>query len=289
MRRGASRAAAYHLQPPSRRWPGPSTAAWCPRHPCCCAFLVVDRPAGVCPAEPPAGRPALGRRRRGRHCQDAAAASVTGVRHTGSTHPVRVRDSAVRPCGVRPSGVRPLRVRRPGSADPAGCCPPPPVRCPAGCCPPPCPDASACSHLRRRRWDQVQAAGRPVTQQPVEVLMGCRAVGRLGRRLRRLGGRATPPEVVRWSVGVSVADPSRAGWRGRRRRPRVPAARPGRPGRRGERPWLAACAVGREQSPARAGRSGRVAGVLGLGGRPRWVVVVAPARRGGHRSGAGRG
>jgi hypothetical protein len=79
-------------------------------------------------------------------------ASVTGVRRAVSTQPVR-----------------------PGSGGPAGCCPP--VRCPVtpGRRPgvrrssrpmssrpmstPLCPVASVSSHLRRWRWDQVEAAG----------------------------------------------------------------------------------------------------------------------------------
>jgi len=66
-----------------------------------------------------------------------------------------------------------------------------------------------------------------------------------------------------------VSGESLAAWPGWVRRPRVPAARPGRPGRGAECRWLA----------ARGGRASRVAAALGLGGRPRCVVVVEPAAR----------
>jgi hypothetical protein len=114
-----------------------------------------------------------------------------------------------------------------------------------------------------------------------------RNLGRLGRQPRSPGDRRRC-RVVRWSVGCRWR--TRPGWDGQRRPP-LPAARPGRPGRRAEPPVAGGSAVAREQAPARAGpgRSGRVAGVHGLGGRPRCVVVVAVARQGGHPLGVPAG
>jgi hypothetical protein len=140
------------------------------------------------------------RRRRGRHCQDAAMASVTGVRRAVSTQPVR------RPGSGCPAGCCPPRPvsghlgGRPASGSPAGCCPR--VRCPLRPVSGPLvstrplssrlvstrPDASVFSHTGQWCWDQAGAAGQPSPREPVEVPVGCRAVGRLGPRPSRPGG-----------------------------------------------------------------------------------------------------
>jgi hypothetical protein len=118
---------------------------------------------------------------------------------------------------------------------------------------------------------------------------GCRAVdGSIDDRGGRDAGGAAQVALV---SRRSVADPGRRVGCGPRR-PRLPAARPGRPGRRPEeRPSPAAARWAPEQATARGGRIRRVAAVLGLGARPRWVVVAEPDARlgspGGARGGAG--
>ena len=76
--------------------------------------------------------------------------------------------------------------------------------------------------------------------------------------------------------GVSAADPAGLGEGGGGRA----CPMPGQAGQAGVgAPVAGGCAVGTEQAAARGCRTGRVAGVLGLGGRPRCVVVVEPAAR----------
>jgi hypothetical protein len=162
--------------------------------------------------------------------------SSSGVRRSGrllSTRPVSTL-SAVHPSGVQPS---------------------------------------VSSHLRHWRWDQAEASGQPSPRQRSRVVMGGRAVGRLGQWPRSPGGCDATRGRSLVRGGVGVADPGRVRC-GRRCRAAAPPA--------DGAPVAAAALWAGEQAAARAARSGRVAGVLGLGGRPRWVVVVAVARRGGH-------
>jgi hypothetical protein len=118
---------------------------------------LVGRRDGGCPAERPAGHPAVGRGRRGRQGQDAChgvgrrPASTMWFPRSGSV--VRVRRSSrpvSSPSGVQPvwcparpvsspSGVQPVRcparlVSSPSGVQPVRC---PPVRRPAGYGPPP--------------------------------------------------------------------------------------------------------------------------------------------------------
>jgi hypothetical protein len=124
------------------------------------------------------------------------------------------------------------------------------------------------------RWHRDLVGGSPC---------GCRAVdGSVDGRGGRDAGDAADVGLVR---GRSVADPGRRVGCGPRR-PGLPAERPARPGRRSERPSRAAARWARGQAAARAGGTGRVAGVLGLGGRPRWVVVAEPDARVGGPGGA---
>jgi hypothetical protein len=210
-------------------------------------------------------RPAATPRRRSPVCPawvSTHPVSVSGIRlssrpvsgHLGSSSSGSdARPSAVHPSGVQPSGVCPVR-----------------------------PHASVSSHAQavalgtrsrwpgdpdhRNRWGPRWLAGRR----------------RLDRRSRRLGrGRHCPSRVGRWEVGGGPGPPVGCG-----RRPRLPAERPGRPGRRAERPSRAAALWAREQVAARGGGTRGVAGVLGLGARPRWVVVAGPAGRVGGPGGA---
>ena len=188
VRRGASWTAAYHLQLTVVAVARPVRSSVMPSSSVLLSGPGVDRPDGVCPAEPPAGR----RCRRGRHCPDAAGrrspVSACGVHPSGSSSGIgcpavwcparpgsghsgsssRVRRSGrllSGPSGVQPSAVHPSGVSRPVSSRLLSA----PVWL----------VASVSSHLRRWRWDQVQAAGQPSPQQPVEVPVGGRAVGRL--------------------------------------------------------------------------------------------------------------
>jgi hypothetical protein len=189
-----------------------------------------------------------------------ATASVAGVQQALSTHPgsasgIRLSSrpvsghlgSSSRGSGGRPSAVHPFRC-------PAVCCPP--VRCPAVWCLPRRSGASVSSH----------SGG---------------GVGDPGR-----GGRyASDAAEVGLVSGRSLADPGRwVGWGPRR--PRLPTERPGRPGRRAERPSRAAARWAREQAAARGGCIRGVATVLGLGARPRCVVVAEPDARVGGPGGA---
>jgi hypothetical protein len=180
----------------------------------------------------------------------SSASSVQPVRCPVTR--VRRPGPGVRTDGVHPSGVPPAAVH--------------PVR----------PDASVSSHPRRWRWGPGRCGGAPCPQERVEVPVGGRALQWLGRGPSRPGrGRGCRDRAwvsrCRWRTR---AGPGAGG-----RRPRLPAERPGRPGRRAERPSLAAALWAREQAPARGCCTGRVAGVPGLGGRPRWVVVMGPAAR----------
>jgi hypothetical protein len=145
VRRGASWTAAYHLQLTVAAVDGPVASSLMP------SSVLLSGPGWTpprrrLPGGAASGHPAGRRCRRGRHCQDAAVASLTGVR----CPPIRLRrlGSAAQPSGVRPVRCPPVRcppvrcppvrcppvrcpavrcpvtwVRRPGPADPAGCCP----------------------------------------------------------------------------------------------------------------------------------------------------------------------
>ena len=206
-------------------------------------------------------------------------ASVAGVQQAVSTHPVLAsgiwrsgrpvsghlgsssrgsggRPSAVHPSGVQPSGVCPRRSGR--------------VRL---------------LPLRRWRWG-------PRSRWPGDRDHRNRWRPRWLPGRRRLDGRggqdAGDAADVALVTGRSVADPGRRVGCGPRR-PRLPAERPGRPGRRAERPSQVAARWARVQAAARGGCTRRVAGVLGLGARPRRVVVAEPDGRVGGLGGATRG
>jgi hypothetical protein len=196
---------------------------------------VVARPDGICPASlppPSSGRASSPWSTLPGH--QPWRQWTVGVHRGVSTHPdVVVRGPAVQSvrCPVpwgRPGSGRLLSTRPVSSRLLSA-----PVR----------PDASVSSHVRWWRWRPGRCGGQPSPQGRVEVPVGGRAVGRLGRRPSKPGGDAA--EVVRWAVGMSVADPGRVGCG----RPHVPAERPGGPGRRAERRWLA----------ARGGRACRIA------------------------------
>jgi hypothetical protein len=239
VRRGASGTAAYHLQltvaavaRPVRSSVGAlgvlaAERSW--------LLLAQTAPArrSVQPASsgrPSSPRPAMpGRRPRRR--------SPVGVHHALSTHPVS--SSGIRQSG--PSGVRPVRCPARPVSGPSGVSRPvsghlgsssgvrrsgrlvspvqrPALRCPPLRCPPlRCPACLVSAPSVRTRpspptsgggvGDQAGAAGHPSPQEPVEVLVGCRAVERLGRRPSRPGGRATLPgsRVGPWGVAGGLA------------------------------------------------------------------------------------
>jgi hypothetical protein len=199
MRRGASWTAEDHPQPTVAAVARPVRSSVVPSPSVLLRVLVVARPAGVCPAERPAGIQRSGVIAVVDTARTPAMASVAGRCPACGVHPsgVVVRGPAVRLSGVQPvrcpvtwgrrPGVRrsgrllstrpmssPLMSTRPVSSRL--------VSAPVG------PDASVSSHTGRWRWDQAGAAGQPSPQEPVEVPVGCRAVERLGRRPRRLGG-----------------------------------------------------------------------------------------------------
>ena len=271
MRRGTSWTAAYHLQLTVAAVARPVRSSVVP---------LVVRAAERSWLE--TAQPASARRSRQR------ASSVRRCRRVNTARTPPGRRSPV-------SGMRrpPIRLRRPGPGCPAGWCPARPVS----------------GHLSS---SGVRRSGRLLSTRPVSSHLlsapsvrshpspptsgdgvgtrsrrpgnphhsngrgpcGCRPVGRLGRRPRspRAGDAA---EVARWSVGVSVADPGRVG--------------AGGGGRRAERPVAGGGAVGRGAGPG-ASWPHRPRGCRPrAGGRPRWVVVVAAARQGGHPLGCWRG
>jgi hypothetical protein len=230
------------------------------------------RPDDICPQQRPAGLKGSGVVAVVDPASSHATASVAAVQQAVSTHPgIGVRDPAVQPSGVRSPG---LVVQRSGAGPSAvqpwvRTCPSPPM-------------------LRRWRWGPGRA-GRATLTTGTGGGPGGYQASTARSMVAEAGTRATLPNS-RWSGG--------GGWRTRAagvgggpQRPRLPAERPGRPGRRGGRPSRAAARWAREQAAARAGGTGRVAGVLGLGARPRWVVVAEADARGGGpggvRGGAG--
>jgi hypothetical protein len=154
-----------------------------------------------------------------------------------AVHPSSIQPSAVQPSGVQPSGVCP---RRSGHVRILPC--------------------SGGGVGTRSRWPD------DPDHQNRWGPGGCRAVdGSIDGRGGRDAGDAAELALV---SGRSLADLGRRVGCGPRR-PRLPAERPGRPGRRSERPSRAAVRWARGQAAARGGGSRRVAGVLGLGTRPR--------------------
>jgi hypothetical protein len=144
VRRGASWTAAYHLQQTVAAVPRPVRSSVVPS-----SSVLLSAPCRRPPSRRLPRGAAAGLQRSG----------IVAVIDTARTPPRRrslvsgmrcppsrfvVRHPAVQPSGVRPLRCPVTRVRRPGSADPARCCPPVqrpalavhPVRCPALCCPP---------------------------------------------------------------------------------------------------------------------------------------------------------
>jgi hypothetical protein len=245
MRQGASWMAAYHLQLTVAAGPDPSVAAWVPS-----ASLLLSR-------------------RRGRPCQQARHGVGRRCPAWGVHHPVSA--SGVRPSGVRSpgwssrgSGGRPSAVQ-PSGVQPSGVCSRPSGR------------VRLLSCSGGGGGDQGRAGRPTVATGTGGGPGGCQAVdGSSDGRGGRDAGDAAEVALVsgRW-----LADPGRrVGWGPRR--PCLPAEQPGRPGRRSERPSRAAarwagCRLQRQVAAC------RVAGVLGLGARPRWVVAEPDARVGG--------
>jgi hypothetical protein len=206
----------------------------------------------------------------------------------------------------------PIRSRRPGSGCPAVRCPVtwgwssrgPAVgrllsSCPLSSCPVSIravssrlvsalvgPDASVSSHApavaggTRSRWP-----GDPGHREPVEArwLPGRRRLDRRSRRPRR--GRCCRPRV---GQGGPVATRAAGLGAGRGGRACPPSDQAGQAGVRGAR--RGRLRGGHEgQAAARGGGSRRVAAALGLGARPRWVVVAEADGRVGGPGGARRG
>jgi hypothetical protein len=267
---------------------GGQTRPWrrgCPRRPCCRAVLVVARPDGVCPEERPAG---IGRSGvvavvdpASRH----ATASVAGVQQAASTHPVSAsgirlssrpvsghlgvvvqrsggRTAAVQLSGVQLSGVHPCGVQ------------------PSGVC----PCRSACVRLLPlRRWPGGARSRWPPGRVEALWLPGRRRLDRRSRRPRR--GRCCRSRV---GQGGPVATRAAGLGAGRGGRAYPPSDQAGQAGVRGAR--RGRLRGGHEgQAAARGGGSRRVAAALGLGARPRWVVVAEADGRVGGPGGARRG
>ena len=277
MRQGASWTAAYHRQLTVAAWPGPSIAAWVPpaslrlRGPDCCS------PRRRLPGGASSRYREVGRRRRGRPCQQARH-GVGRRCPAGGVHPsgFGVRDPAVQPSGVRSPGVV-QRVRRS-----AVCCPPvrcPAVRCPAVWCPAVwCPPPSVRTHpsgppAGRGVWGQADAARQPAPwERGPGPLWAAPSSSGLGRRPSRPGPRRRRRGHA-WSAGLSGADPGRVGCG--RRPPLTLASGQARPACGA--PVAGGGAVGhgrrRQREVAAPTRGCRPR----MGGRPRCVVVVAPA------------
>jgi hypothetical protein len=198
--------------------------------------------------------------------------------------PVRVRH-----------GCPPTRFRRPGPGCPARpvsshtgsssairrpavwC---PPVQCPALWCPPRPSGRVRLSPLGGGGWGPGRCGAAPAPRQRAQVPVGWR-VERLGSTTEPARTPATPPRSPR--VGRAVdggPGPGRV-----RATAGLDAGLPHRPGRGAERPWPAA-ARGHGRRPPPGCRTGRVAAVLGLGARPRCVVVAEPDARAGGPGGA---
>jgi hypothetical protein len=245
VRQGASWTTAYDLQLTVAAGPDPSVAAWVPS-----ASLPLSGPGGCSPRRGlPGGASSryreVGRGRRGRPCQQAS-------------HGRRASVSSRR--------CPPIRFRRPGSGCPA-------VRCPVTWGRR--PERPAVGRLLSTRPASSRLLSIPCGVQPSGVcprpsgrvrILPPQAVA-LGTQVEEAETRATLP-TSGWSGGGRWRTRA-AGLGGCGRRPRLPAERPGRPGRRAERPSQAAARWAREQAAARGGGTRHLAGVLGLGARPR--------------------
>jgi hypothetical protein len=235
-------------------------------------------------------------RRRGRHCQDAShsvgrrsvstmrcpltdvvvwdpAVQPSGVQPSGVRSPgFVVRGPAVRTVGVHPSSVQPSGVH-PSGVQPSGV---QPVWCP----PRPSGRVRLLPPQAVALGNQMGAAGQPAPRERVEVPVAAApssgsVSGRgLDDRGRRCRGRG------RWGVGGVPAGLGAGG--GGRACPLPDQA--GQAGMRSTRGW-------RLREGRGAGASARLLHRQrgcrrGLGGRPRWVVVVAPVARVGGPGGA---
>jgi hypothetical protein len=160
--------------------------------------------------------------------------------------------SGVRPSGVHPSGVQPSGVR----PRPSGRVRLVPYQ------------AVALGTGRCGKTTRTMGTGPgPLWAAPSSSGSG-RRPSRPGPRRRRRGHP--------WSAGLSVADPGRVGWG---RRPGLTlASRAGQAGMPSARCRRLRCGHGRKPQ-RKVAAPGREAAVLGLGGRPPCVVVVAPAAR----------
>jgi hypothetical protein len=235
---------------------------------------LVDPPRHVCPAERPAGIQRSGTVAVLDNARTPAMASVAGPRPACGVHlsgpssrPWLSGHPVSGPSGVQSPG---LVVRDPASGRLVSTRPVSsrPVSTPVR------PGASVWSPIKRGVWGQADAARQPPPRERVEVPMAAASSSGSGRRPSR-PGRATPPRSRMVGRGCR--------WRTRPGRVRAAAALdaglPGRPGRRAERPVTSGCARARQEAAARGCRTGRVAAALGMGGRPRWVVVVEAAAR----------
>jgi hypothetical protein len=253
VRQGASWTAASHLQLTAAAVVRPVLVVLCAE-----LSWVVARPDGACPGGASSRHPASGVVAVIDTARTPAMASVAGRRPACGVHPSGVVRDPRRPCGVRPAG---FIVR--GSGGPAVCRPPSGVR--PSAVRPVCPDASSWSHPGR-------CARQPSPQEPSRSRWA--AAPSSGSVDGRAGlGRAPlpSPRVGQWGSVANLA-----GVVAGRRRPRVTLSdRAGQAGVRSAR--RCGGAVARERAAARGGRACRVAAALGLGGRPRWVMVVAPA------------
>jgi hypothetical protein len=104
VRRGASWTAAYHLQLMVAAVARPVRSSMVPSESLLLSVLVVARPDGVCPAEPPVGIQRSGVVAAVDTARTPAMASVAGPRPACGVHPSGfvVRDPAVQPPGVQP-------------------------------------------------------------------------------------------------------------------------------------------------------------------------------------------
>jgi hypothetical protein len=210
-------------------------------------------------------------RRPGSGCPAVRCPVARGRRPEGSG----ARPSGIHPCGVQPSGVHPSGVQ------PSAVCPSVRTR--------PSPPM-----LRRWCWDPGRGGRATLTTGIGGGPGGWRAVGRLddGR-----GGRDAAE--VAWSGGGrwrARAAGLGAGGGGRACPLRDQAGQAGRAERssRAAALWarVQAARRAREQAAMRGGGTRHLAGVIGLGGRPRCVVVAEPDTRvgggpGGTTGGAG--
>jgi hypothetical protein len=251
VRQGASWTAASHLQLTAAAVVRPVLVVLC-------AELLLLAQTVPTRAERPAGIQRSGVVAVIDTARTPAMASVAGRRPACGVHPSGVVRDPRRPCGVRPAG---FIVR--GSGGPAVCRPPSGVR--PSAVRPVCPDASSWSHPGR-------CARQPSPQEPSRSRWA--AAPSSGSVDGRAGlGRAPlpSPRVGQWGSVANLAGVVS------RRRPRVTAERPGRPGRRAERPSLRRRCGHGSRLPREVAAPAAWLPSSGLGGRPRWVVVVAPA------------